>query len=65
MGKCIKCNEGTMQDAVYRCGNTNYEVVDLSGNVLKTFSKHDLPADDVEIGDSKNVKFCSCGIYFN
>ena len=65
MGKCTKCNEGTMQDAVYRCGSTNYEVVDLSGNVLKTFVKHDLPADDVEIGDSKNVKFCSCGIRFN
>lgn len=65
MEECIKCHEGTMQDAVYICGSTHYEVVDLSGNVLKTFGKHDLPANDAEIGDSKTVKFCSCGIYFN
>lgn len=61
METCIRCNEGTMQDAIYRCGSVNYEVVDLSGNVLKTFSTHNLPADDAEIGSNNACKFCSCG----
>ena len=61
METCIICNEGTSQDAIFRCGSTQYEIVDLSGNVLKSFGDHNLPSDDDEIGSSNACKFCSCG----
>lgn len=65
MEECNKCSDGTIQDAKYLCHTSDYRVVDLSNNLLLKVADHNIPSDDIEIGDSNNCKYCSCGNFWS
>ena len=64
MKQCPKCDGGTIQEATRICRENDYSIVNDEGNVLKKLSDHDLSSNDGEVGDSTQVIYCSCGLWW-
>lgn len=61
MPTCPQCNSNLLQ-ASYICTTTDYRVVqkNTESTVLRiSHSGHGIPADDLEIGSSVDVQFCT------
>ena len=57
---CERCNQ-TLLNGVYYCDITDYRVIDnlVDQNLIFIFKTHDLPSDDIEIGDNINIFYCN------
>ena len=62
---CPHCSDGTTQVATYICATNDYRVKDLNDNLLVKVADHDFSSDYIEIGDSIEVIYCSCGKYWS
>jgi hypothetical protein len=54
---CQNCNK-TMIQGIYKCNISSYDIVDNKNNVLIMWESHNIPSDDIEIGDTSQVYYC-------
>lgn len=59
---CINCGN-TMTLGLYRCNLNSYDIIDENENVILVWKTHNIPSDNVEIGDTSQVYYCEDCMY--
>ena len=60
MSQCENCNNSNLLNGYYKCDTLHYIVTDLQNNlVFIKYENHEIPTDDIEIGDTTNCLYCN------